>query len=272
MRRPRAQRRPAGARARIATLVCVAIVVAAGCDGGDGGGADGDRTDDGATGSLFVSATASVSAAMSEIAEAFESEYGGAEVSVNIANSAALATQINEGAPVDVFASADETNMQVVVDGIGTIDEPVVFATNEPQILVGPGNPFGVGGLADLTDPDIVYVGVVPDAPIARYVAEVLERAGVELAPRSLEESVIAASTKVTLGEADATIVFATDVLAAGDRGEGIVIPPGVNVVATYPIAVPSEAPNPTAAAAFVEFVLGDSGRAILESYGFGLP
>ena len=250
------------------------LVVTMGTTLGACGNDDGDDT---TGGSILVSASSSLGTAMTEIAEAFEAEHEGVSVSVNIANSSALASQIEAGAPVDVFASADEWNMQSVVDGQGTVAPPVVFATNEPRILVGPGNPFGITGLDDLAaltaaDSGFVYVAVAPESAIGRYVTEILQRAGVELSPRSFEESVTAAANKVRLGEADATIVFATDVLASGDRGLGVPIAPEVNVVATALIAVPAGAPNPDGATAFVDFVLGDTGQAILRSYGFGAP
>lgn len=209
---------------------------------------------------------------MEEIATAFETTFAGVDVSVNIANSAALAGQINSGAPVDVFASADEANMQTVVNGIGTMADPVVFATNEPRILVATGNPFGVTELADLEHRDLIYVAVTPEASIGRYVVDLARRTGVTLSPASFEQTPTAAANKVIFGEADATIVFATDVIAAGDRGEGVLIPPEVNVVTKNLITIPSGAPNPATAKAFVEFVLGETGQAILTSYGFGSP
>lgn len=224
------------------------------------------------SGTLLVSAATSLGAAIEEIAAAFELRQGDVSVSVNLAGSGALATQIELGAPVDVLATADEASMQTVVDGVGTIGDPVIFTANEPQILVGPGNPFGVTALADLAAPGLVYVQADEAAAIGRYTAEILERAGVTLAPRSFEESALSAANKVVLGEADAAIVFATDVLAVGDAGEGVEIPPEINVVARYPIAVPSSAPDPVTAAAFVEFVLGDEGQSILASHGFIRP
>lgn len=274
-------RRPDDATAvhRLATtaLLIAAVVVAVTSCGGAGttsgtSGQDGGEQRRDVGGPLLVSVSASIAAAITDIATAFEDQHPDTSITINIANSAALAAQIDQGAPVDVFATADEIHMRTVVDGVGTRAAPVVFATNEPRILVAAGNPFGIADLTDLTDPDLVVIGVVEGAAIGRYVADILESAGVELRPRSFEETPVAAATKVRLGEADATIVFATDVLAIGELGEGIPIPPEINVAAPAVIAIPTAAPNSTTAVAFVEYVLDDTGRAILESYGFGVP
>ncbi len=198
--------------------------------------------------------------------------YPDARVVFNFGSSSDLVTQINEGAPADVYASADQVNMSKLISAGGNAGNPAVFATNSLQIIVEPGNPKGVTAVSDLADPDIIYVTCAPDVPIGEYAAEVLAAAGVTLTPASLEENVKSVVTKVTLGEADAGIVYTTDVIAAGDQAEGVDIPADINVVATYPLVAIEGAPNAEGAQAFVEFVVGEQGQKILARYGFAAP
>ncbi len=224
------------------------------------------------SGDVTVFAAASLTAAYTEIGEAFKTEHPDATVTFNFASSSDLVTQINEGSPADVYASADEANMTKLTDAGGNAGEPVVFATNSLQIIVEPGNPKAIAGVADLANPDIIYVTCAPEVPIGKYAQQVLDAAGVTVTPASLEENVKGIVTKVTLGEADAGIVYTTDVIAAGAAAEGIDIPADINVVATYPVVVTKEAPNPDGAQAFVDFVVGEQGQKILASYGFTTP
>ena len=258
-----------------ALSMLVGVLLAAACATGAGGTtstATNAADPPGVEGEITVFAAASLTEAFDALGEAFAAANPGATLRYNTAASSSLAAQILQGAPVDVFASADEVSMDSVVGGPGTRGEPQVFATNVLEILVAPGNPRGIADLQDLADPELLVVVADPRVPIGRYTAQVLDRAGVQVAPRSLEESVKGVVTKVTLGEADAGIVYRTDVLAAGSAGDGVAIPGGVNVVARYPIAVLSEAPNPAGAAAFSAFVRAAPGRAILEAHGFGVP
>ena len=241
-------------------------LVAASCGSDDPGSADT------TTGDITVFAAASLTTAYTEIAAAFMTEYPEAKVTFNFASSSDLVAQINEGAPADVYASADQANMTKLTDAGGNAGEPRVFATNSLQIIVEPGNPKGIATVADLTNPDILYVTCALEVPIGKYAAQVLTTAGVAVTPVSLEENVKGIVTKVTLGEADAGIVYTTDVIAAGAEAEGVDIPADINVVATYPLVVTAEAPNPDGAAAFVDFVVSDQGQKILASYGFTAP
>jgi molybdate transport system substrate-binding protein len=221
---------------------------------------------------VTVFAAASLTAAFTDLGDAFMAADPDVEVVFNFAGSSSLATQIGEGAPADVFASADAANMTTLIEADGTASDPVVFATNVAQIIVQPGNPSNITGVADLARPDLVVVSCAPEVPCGRYAQQIVDRAGVDVTPDSFEENVKAVVTKITLGEADAGIVYATDVAAAGDQAQGVVIPDDVNVVAQYPIAVTSEAPNPEGARAFVHFVLSAEGRRVLQSYGFTAP
>ena len=223
----------------------------------------------GVSGDVVVFAAASLTASFTEIGDAFMTENPHATVTFNFDASSTLVTQIGEGAPADVFASADEANMTKLTDAGGNAGEPAVFATNTLQIIVGKGNPKGITGVADLANPDILYVTCAPEVPIGKYGAQVLTNAGVTVTPVSLEENVKGIVTKVTTGEADAGIVYKTDVTAAGDQAEGVDIPADINVMATYPRGVTTDAANPEGAAAWAAFITGSEGQSILAEYGF---
>jgi molybdate transport system substrate-binding protein len=223
-------------------------------------------------GDVTVFAAASLTDAFTEIGEAFMTEYPDSTVTFNFAASSELVTQINEGAPADVFASADQNNMTKLTDAGNNGAEPAVFATNSLEIIVGPGNPEGITEVADLANPEIIFITCAPEVPIGAYTAEVFTKAGVTVTPASYEENVRGIVTKVTLGEADAGIVYKTDVTAVGDQAEGVAIPVDLNLVAEYPLVVTKEAPNAEAGQAFVGFVLGEQGLKILASYGFTAP
>ncbi|MGE0138955.1 MAG: molybdate ABC transporter substrate-binding protein [Ilumatobacteraceae bacterium] len=250
-----------------ATLVIAGLFIATSC-GDDADSASGT----GASGHITVFAAASLTTAYTEIGDAFAVDHPGAEITFNFASSFDLVTQINQGAPADVYASADQANMAKLTEAGGNGAEPQVFATNALQIIVQPGNPKGITGVADLADPDVIYVTCAPEVPIGTYGAQVLEQAGITAEPASFEENVKGIVTKVTLGEADAGIVYRTDVTAAGADAQGVDIPDDLDVVATYPIVVTREAPNASGGQAFVDFVLSERGQKILATYGFGAP
>jgi molybdate transport system substrate-binding protein len=223
-------------------------------------------------GDLTVFAAASLTDAFTEIGAAFEAANPAATVTFSFAGSSALVQQVNEGAPADVFASADEANMQKLTDAGNAAAAPTPFATNTMEIAVAAGNPEGITGLADLADPDVALVVCAPEVPCGRLAGEILAKNAVAATPKSLEENVRAVLTKVELGEADAGLVFATDVAVAGDRVTGVPIPPDENAVTTLVIAPTKESRNGGSASAFVAFVAGPDGQAILEKYGFGTP
>ena len=248
-------------RLRIAALVAVVSVALAACGDGD--------SDDRA---VRVFAAASLSGAFTEIATAFEAEHAGVEVVTNFAGSSALVTQIAEGAPADVFAAADTITMERLAEADGIAAEPRVFATNRLELVVAAGNPLDIDGLAALGDPALVVVTCAPVVPCGAYAAEAFARAGVTVQPDSLEENPGAVLTKVVAGEADAGVVYATDVRAAGAAVEGVPIAAEHNVTAEYPIAVTSAADDPDLAEAFVAFVAGPAGQSMLAAHGFGAP
>ncbi len=221
---------------------------------------------------IDVFAAASLTEAFKAIGTAFTTAHPGVDVEFNFAGSPTLVQQIQQGAPADVFASADEPNMEKLVGGGQVTAAPRIFARNQLAIIVGPGNPKRVTGLADLARPGLVVVLCGPTVPAGRYAREAFKKAGVTPPESSQELDVKAVVTKVTLGEADAGVVYATDVRAAGEKAAGVSIPPDANVEARYPIAVVKEGDAPKAAAMFVDFVLAPEGRAVLERFGFTGP
>lgn len=232
-------------------------------------------------GTLTVFAASSLTDAFGEIGEAFTTANPGVDVEFNFAASSALATQINERAPADVFASADGAQMQVVTEAGNGAGEPTIFATNVPVVIVPAGNTT-VSNFEDLTTTGVALVLAAENVPIGRYAREILTKASgagaisadfsekVLANLQSDEANVRAVLTKVQLGEADAGIVYQTDATAGGNEVQAIEIPEKYNVVAQYPIGVLKESQNPDAAAAFVDFVLSDAGQEILADFGFG--
>ncbi|WP_238476288.1 molybdate ABC transporter substrate-binding protein [Agromyces mariniharenae] len=262
--------RAAAAVGALAALV-LAGCASSGANGGTASPAPSDATDDAEATTLTVFAAASLTEAFDELAERFEAEHPSVDVALSYGGSAALAQQVVEGAPVDVFASAAEPPMQTVVDA-GLAGDPVVFATNTLELVVPAGNPAGVTGLDDLADADLRIALCDASVPCGAASVKLLEQEGVVAAPDTLESDVKAVLTKVSLGEVDAALVYRTDVIAAGDEVEGIEVPGAASVVNRYPIAALAEAGDADTAADFVVFVTGDAGRAVLAEAGFGKP
>lgn len=227
---------------------------------------------EGLAGELSVFAAASLADAFEDIADAFEAAHPDVRVRANVAGSHTLARQIHEGASADVFASSSVEQMAVVEQAGNVADAPEVFAVNRLAIAVELGNPRDIGGLAGLAHPDLIVVLPAPEVPAGAYARQALDAAGVALTPASLAYDVRAALATVMLGEADAALVYASDVVAADGRVEGVDIAPEDNVTATYPIAPLAGAANPEAAQAFVAFVHGPQAQAILADHGFTSP
>jgi molybdate transport system substrate-binding protein len=245
---------------RAVLLASSAALALAGC---------GTSTDAGET--VTVLAASSLTDAFAEIGEGFESERADVEVDLGFAASSELAAQIEQGAPADVFASADDVNMQRVVDSGDVNGEPSVFARNRLAIAVEDGNPRDITGLADLDRDDLIVVLCAEQVPCGRYADEVLARAGVTFAPASREENVKAAVTRVALGEADAAGVYTTDVRSNAGV-EAVAIPDGENILAEYPIATLAEPGDDETAEAFVRFVRSRAGERVLREHGFLAP
>jgi molybdate transport system substrate-binding protein len=235
-------------------------------------GAAGESTRDATSGAVVVFAASSLTEPFIEIGDAFEAAHPGTTVTFNVAGSGDLVNQVVQGAPADVVVTADEWNMSRLIDEGLHVGEPVVIARNTFEIIVEPGNPMGVMSLADLARPDLVVVLCADTVPCGRGAAAVLANAGVAVTPKSYEEKVKGVVTKVTTGEADAGLVFSTDVRAAGASASGVAIPADVNVITAYPLVVTRDAPNAVAARQFAEYVVGPEGRAVLASHGFLTP
>jgi molybdate transport system substrate-binding protein len=258
---------------RCATLGTALVLLLAGCGGSaDGGAAAPGSTAAGVGGTLTVFAAASLTDVFPGLGERLEADNPGLDVQFSFAGSSALATQVTQGAPADVFASANEAQMAVVTDAGLADGEPQVFAANLLQIAVPAGNPAGVTGLADFAREDLTLAVCAPQVPCGAAAEDVFAAAGVTAVPDTLEEDVRAALTKVELGEVDAALVYTTDVTAAGDAVEGVDVPEAEQQVNDYPIAVLADAPNPQAAAAFVELVRSEEGRHALADAGFRTP
>lgn len=258
MRRTGRRRLPA-----VAAAVAVVVSLGGGCAGTD---AAGERE-------LVVFAAASLTDAFTALGRAYAAAPGaaGAEVEIVAAGSSSLREQILAGAPADVFAPADAATMDQVV-AAGMASDPRPFAANRLEIAVPAGNPGGVDEIGDLDDPELLVGLCAEEVPCGSLARQALDRAGVAAAVDTNEADVRALRTRIEAGELDAGIVYRSDVLAAGEAVEGIDLPAGANVVATYPIAALTSAPNPAGAAAFVAFVRSRQGERILAGFGFERP
>jgi molybdate transport system substrate-binding protein len=249
-----------------AALALLAALVAA-CDAEGTGGSE---ADGGAVaGEVLVSAASSLTDAFEDIESAFEAAHPGVDVVLNLGSSSTLAVQILEGAPVDVFASANPANMERVRAAGQVRGAAAVFARNRLQIAVPAGNPAAITGLADFANESLRLGLCAETVPCGIFARQALERAGVAPELDTNEADVRALLNKIELGELDAGITYVTDVASARGAVQGIDIPEEYNVVAEYPIAVLAGAPNPRGAEAFVRFVLSEEGRRILAAHGF---
>jgi molybdate transport system substrate-binding protein len=224
------------------------------------------------SGDVVVFAGSSLTEAFDEMATAFKAANPHANVTFNFAGSGDLVTQISQGAPADIFVSADDSNMTKLTDAGEAVGDPVSIAKNTFEIIVEKGNPKGVTGVADLAKPDLLVVLCADTVPCGKGAAKILANAAVAVTPKSYEDKVKGVVTKVTAGEADAGIVYVTDVQAAGDNAAGVEIPANINVINNYPMVLTKEATNPAAAQAFMAFVASPDGQAILAKYGFLAP
>ncbi|MCW4466900.1 molybdate ABC transporter substrate-binding protein [Glutamicibacter sp. MNS18] len=256
-------------RSALAILGVLALGLTA-CSNG-GGGPEASDEPDAQPVQITISAAASLKRSFDEIAENFQNENEGIDIAqISYDGSSTLATQIIEGAPVDVFASADEKNMVTVTDA-GLAVGPTIFATNTLVIAVPAGNPGSVQALADLAN--VTTVLCAPEVPCGNASQTLLGNANIEVEPASMEQNVSAVLQKVSAGEADAGLVYHTDV--AGDDTVENIVPEGADqVVNKYPIAVvensQATAEQAEAAQAFVDYVLSEAGQAILSEHGFG--
>ncbi|MFI5572171.1 molybdate ABC transporter substrate-binding protein [Streptomyces sp. NPDC051740] len=267
MPRSHRTRRIAGAGA------AAAVLVLSGCSAsGSDSSASAESGGQDITGTVTVFAAASLKESFTTLGERFEKEHPGTEVTFNFGGSDGLAAGIDSGAPADVFAAASARTMKLVTDEGLTAGSPSTFVRNRLEIAAAPGNPHAIDSLEDLTASGLKVVlcdGTVPCGAAARTA---LTAGGVELEPVSYEQDVKSALTKVRLKEADAALVYRTDVKAAGDKVEGVEFPESAEAVNDYPIARLENAPNPSAAKAFVALVKSAEGQKVLGEAGFLKP
>ncbi|MFG3523092.1 molybdate ABC transporter substrate-binding protein [Nocardia nova] len=256
------------------TIGAAAAVVAvtaglAGCGSDDAKSATGT---DQLSGTVTVFAAASLTETFTKLGHDFETAHPGVKVVYSFGGSSALAQQIEQGAPADVFASAAPANMQQVVDAGEVTAKPETFVSNRLEIAVPEGNPGKITGLADFGKPEPRIALCAVQVPCGAAAEKVFQIAGITPRPDTREQDVKAVLTKVTLDEVDAALVYRTDVQAAGDKVQGIDFPESAKVVNTYPIAPLAKAPHAAAAAAFVGYVHSDAAKKVFAAAGFDTP
>lgn len=249
---------------KLCAAAMAAMLVVAGCGSSPASGPE-QRT-------LTVLAAASLTESFGALEKKFEAEHAGVDVKISFGASSALAQQIINGGKADVFASADEANMKKVTDPGLVNGSAEIFATNQLAIAVPPGNPKKIASLADLARDDVLVVVCAPQVPCGTATRKVTKAAGVTLKPRSEEQDVKAVLTKVSAGEADAGLVYVTDVNSSAGKVSGVDFAEASQAVNRYPIAVLKDAPQADLAKAFVQLVRGDGGKAELTKVGFRIP
>jgi len=224
------------------------------------------------SGTLNVFAAASLKATFTALATQFEAAHPNVKVSLNFDGSSTLVTQITQGAPADVFASADLANMKKLTDASMAAGAPVDFATNVLTIAVPPSNPANITTFADLAKPGVKVVVCAAQVPCGAAAKADAASAGITLKPVSEELSVTGVLGKVTSGEADAGLVYVTDAKGAGDKVKAIPLGLAKPTVNEYPIAAVAKSKQQAAADAFIKLVTGADGQKVLKDAGFGAP
>lgn len=225
-----------------------------------------------ATDELTVFAAASLKSTFTDLGARFEKDNPGTTVTFNFAGSSDLVTQLTQGAPADVFASADQATMTKAVDGGLVSGDPVTFAANTLTIVTPPGNPDRIATFADLARPGVQVVVCAPQVPCGAATVKLEKATGVTLAPVSEESSVTDVLGKITSGQADAGLVYVTDAKSAGDKVTTTPFPESRQAVNLYPIAVLEQTRSRSAAQRFVDLVTGSEGRGVLTAAGFAEP
>jgi molybdate transport system substrate-binding protein len=256
----------------VLTIAAALTLPACGSSSNDASGSTSASPAGDLTGTLTVFAAASLTDVFGELGDRLMADNPDLEIQFNFAGSSALATQITQGAPADVFASANQPQMAVVTDAELQDGDPKVFTENVLEIAVPKGNPGKVTGIDDFADPDLTLAVCAPDVPCGSAAEKVFTAAGITAVPDTEEEDVRAALTKVQLGEVDAALVYASDVRSTGGDVEGIEFPESEDAINEYPVCALAAAPNPDAARAFIDLVLSDDGQQALEAAGFRAP
>lgn len=256
-------------RLALAVALATAASPALGGCGASSGSTTG--TGRGVQGTIRVFAAASLTESFGALGKEFESQHPGTRVEFSFGASSDLATQIDNGAPADVFASASPTNMDQVARA-GYAEHPRDFASNTMEVAVPPADPAHVHRLADLARPGVKVAVCQPQVPCGAVAQEVFHNAGIVVHPVTEEVDVKSVLTKVEAGEVDAGVVYVTDVRAAGRQVTGVPVPPDVNATTRYPITVVHGSGNPATARAFEQLVLSPQGQRTLAKAGFGRP
>jgi molybdate transport system substrate-binding protein len=265
-------------RRAVITVVVVGVVTAllAGCSTGSTGSTastgTGKASASGPTGKITVFAAASLQKTFTELGDDYEKTHPGTSVAFSFAGSSDLVTQIQNGAPADVFASADEANMQKLTTADLIAGSAPAFATNTLQIAVAPGNPQGIHDLDDLTASGLQVVTCAAPVPCGAATAQVEQASGVTLHPVSEEQSVTDVLGKVESGQADAGLVYVTDVQGADGKVDGVDFAAAGKAVNTYPIGVVRGSGNAALARSFSAYVRSAAGEKTLRAAGFGAP
>jgi molybdate transport system substrate-binding protein len=249
----------------------VAALLLAGCSS-TGSHPTGPTARDPLRGTVTVLAAASLTEVYGDLAARFEKLHPDVTITENFGGSSALAAQIVQGAPADLFATADEATMRTVTDAGLADGTPVVYATNTLTLVVPPTNPAGVTTVADLANPAVKVALCDQAVPCGSAAIRLLAAEKLTVTPVTLETDVKAVLTKVELDEVDAGLVYATDAAGAADTVTQIAVPDAANVVNRYPIVVLAGSTNKQAAREFERFILSSTGRAALKKAGFGAP
>jgi len=225
------------------------------------------------TGSIVVSAAASLTGTFGLLGTQFQSAHPGATITFNFGSSGALVTQITQGAPADVFASAGTQDMTRAQSSGDIAGKPVVFARNTLEIVVKPGNPLGITSLADLNRANVVAL-CASSAPCGAAADTVLQQNGISISTSkvSLGTDVKSTLQQVTSGDADAAIVYVTDVKTVGGAGQGVPIPAAQNIIASYPMALVKGTTNAGLGNAWIDYMTGPEGQKVLRTAGFLPP
>jgi molybdate transport system substrate-binding protein len=224
------------------------------------------------TGKISVFAAASLKHSFTQIGQLFKTDNRGTDIDFSFAGSSDLVTQLTQGAPADVFASADSKNMDKAAQAGLLAGDPVNFASNTLTIVVAPGNPKKIASFKDLAQPGLSVVVCAPQVPCGSAAQKVEQATGVQLHPVSEESQVTDVLTKVTTGQADAGLVYVTDAQGAGNKVTAVAFPESAGAVNTYPIAVLKQSKQPALARKFVDLVTGGSGQKVLSAEGFAKP
>lgn len=267
-------------RGLFGALAIVGAALLAGCAGGAPAATDTAAPTDAAaapsadklSGELTVFAAASLNQVFDEIAADFMAEHPETSITFNYGGSSGLVTQMQDGAPVDVLATANESTMKNAIEASLMGAEQLIFATNVLTIVVEPGNPKNITGLSDLTRDDVSLVVCAEQVPCGSATNKLEETTGITLSPVSEENAVTDVLGKITTGQADAGIVYVTDARGAGDQVAEVAIPQAAEIVNNYPIGVTASTTNPELAQAFVDYVLAASAQQKLQAAGFGAP